>query len=347
MRYRHKSSDRVFEEVSSLSRYGVPLFAADTILPLEFFDTLFPRFEREGVKFEGFYEIKSNATRAELETLSRVGITRLQPGIESFSTEMLKLMRTGVSGIQNVWFLRASAEIGLECQWNVLWGFPGEDAGEYAKMAELFPKICHLEAPTGSGKIHLLRHSPNHTSAEDLGFSEVRPFPSYELAFGPHERLAQQAYLFQYGYADGRDPVAYTRSVDEQANRWMLLERLRVAPLCHVFSLFGKRWLVDTRRHGTVGVGVPRVSLLDDDEWALLQALESPAPRFDLFRDWRRVAPLEPLLARFVRDGWAIEGDGRVVRLVVIRDNPALFAEAQRLVASTARSVWSAALRYT
>lgn len=346
MKYRHKSGDRVFDEVRALARYGLPLWAADNIMPLEYYETLFPRLEHEGVRFDGFYEIKSNAKRAELETLARVGITRLQPGIESFSSKILKRMKKGVTGIQNVWFLRASVEIGLECKWNLLWGFPGEETEEYEETAVLFPKLGHLKAPEGFGKIHLLRHSPNHTRASEIGFSDVRPFPSYALAFGPHERLAEQAYLFEFGYADGRDPDAYTRGVAAQANRWITLERRGLAPICQAFSVLGQRFLVDTRRRRSVGVGRPHLRRLDDDEWALLEALESPIPRVKLEREWRRAVPLSRLLERFLRDDWAIEGDGRVVRLVVLREDHSLVAEAKRLAATKARSVWAAALRY-
>jgi ribosomal peptide maturation radical SAM protein 1 len=346
MRYRHKSADRVFDEVRALSRYGLPLWSSDAILPLEFFDTLFPRLEREKVRFNGFYEIKSNSDRAELETLARVGIKSLQPGIESFSTHTLKLMKKGVTGIQNVWFVRAAREIGLACQWNILWGFPDERPAEYEKLAELLPKISHLEPPSGVSKIHVLRHSPNHSRAEELGFSDVRPAKSYELAFGHHEGLADQAYLFDYGYADGRQPESYVRRVDLQTRRWKALERRHLLPVCQVVSVFGRRFVVDTRRRGTVGLALPRIRVLDDDAWALLQALESPVPRNRLEREWNGRSPLAPLLEELIRDDLAVESDGRVVRLVVIRDEPSLLAGAGRVAAENGRALRAVVQRY-
>jgi ribosomal peptide maturation radical SAM protein 1 len=346
MRYRHKSADRVFEEVQVLSRYGLPLWSADNIMPLDYFDTLFPRLERENVSFNGFYEIKSNSSRSELETLARVGIRHLQPGIESFSTPVLRQMKKGVTGIQNVWFLRASRELGIECQWNVLWGFPEEEPAEYEKMASLFPKLSHLEAPASSGKILLLRHSPNHTKSKELGFDRVVPFPSYEKAFGQHPNLDDQAYLFDHEYADGRDPHSYTRGVDEQAERWIRTDRRQVRPVCQVVWLFGKRFVLDSRRLRRVGITRPRLSLLDEDAWALLVAIESPVPRSRLEAEWQRSRPLGPLLSRFIQKGWALQGDGRVVRLVVVRDDPSLVAEATRLAKKKARGAKRLLLRY-
>lgn len=332
MRYRHKSADRVFEEIRVLSRYGLPLWSADNIMPLDYFDTLFPRLERERVPFNGFYEIKSNASRSELQTLARVGIRHLQPGIESFSTPVLRRMKKGVTGIQNVWFLRASRELGIDCQWNVLWGFPGEEPQEYEKMARLFPRLSHLQAPASSGKILLLRHSPNHTNAAGLGFAGVKPFPSYEMAFGPHPHLDEQAYLFEHDYADGRDPASYTRKMDEEAERWIAADRKQIRPVCQVVPLLGRRWILDTRKVSRVGLGMPRLVPLDEDEWALLGAIESPTPKSQLQREWDRATPLGPLLHRFIHEGWAFEGDGRVVRLVIIRNDPSVVAEARRVV---------------
>jgi hypothetical protein len=315
-------------------------------LPLEFFDTLFPRLEREGVRYDAFYEIKSNSRRQDLETLARVGIRRLQPGIESFSTKILQHMKKGVTGIQNVWFLRAAEELGVGLQWNVLWGFPGEDPEEYAKMASLFPKLSHLQPPYGCDKILLLRHSPNHSRSAEYGFADVRPFPSYELAFGPHPHLEQQAYLFDYTYADGRNPYAYTREVSEQAALWQGLSGRPLAPRCEVWLTLGLRLLLDTRRRQRVGRAWPRLHVLSDDEWALLQALESPIPRARLEREWTGRVPLGPLLARFLRQGWAHEADERIVRLVVVREHPSPVAEVRRVLGIKSKILWRKLMAY-
>ncbi len=332
MRFRQKSGERAFEELRRLDAYGFPLHAVDNILPRDYFETLFPRLERAGMKLDVFYETKSNARRAELETLARVGIKRLQPGIESLSSKVLTRMKKGVSGIQNVWFLRAAQELEMTCQWSVLWGFPGEEPEEYAKMAELFPLISHLQAPHLSARIHLLRFSPNHDQAAALGFSDLRPHPTYALAFGEHERLTDQAYLFDYGYADGRVPSRYTGECDAQAERWSAAQRRPFAPRCEVFVLGGHRVLYDSRRRKKAGSSLPRLHRLDADAWALLELLESPLPRSRLEAAWQRPAPLAPLLERFFAERWAYEADGRVVRLVVIRRDPSPLGEARRVL---------------
>jgi ribosomal peptide maturation radical SAM protein 1 len=339
MRFRQKSGERAFAEFRELERYGLPVQAVDNILPRNYFDSLFPRLQGAGVKLDVFYELKSNANRAQLETLAEVGIKRLQPGIESLSTQVLRTMKKGVTGIQNVWFLRAAQELDMGCQWSVLWGFPGEDPAAYAEMARLFPKVCHLQAPHGCAKIHLLRYSPNHSQAKELGFTDVKPYASYALAFGEHERLSDQAYLFDYGYGDGRDPHRYTRESDAQAERWIAAQRRLFSPRCEVFVFGGRRLLFDTRRHDQVGTTVPRIHLLNDDEWALLELLESPIPERALTEKWTRPVDPAPLLARFLAENWVYAADGRIVRLVVIRQNPGPLAEAKRVLVDKAKKL--------
>lgn len=320
MKFRQKSGDRVFDEVRALSRYGLPLWATDNILAHGFFKDLFPRMEAEGLRFPAFFEVKSNLRRDQLETIARVGIDRLQPGIESLSTELLAHMKKGVTGVQNVWFLRASEELGIAVQWNILYGFPRENGAEYEAIARIVPRLSHLQAPTGCGKIHLLRYSPNHTRATELGFVRVRPTPSYALAFGAHADLEDQAYVFEADYEDGRDPSTYTRRLDDECTRWQRIKAQIAAPRCEVFELGSLRVLLDTRRRDRVGRAVPRWHVVDDAEWALLQALESPIPRAKLERTWTRTEELGPMLERFAARQWLLEADDRLVRLVVVRE---------------------------
>ncbi|MGZ5967801.1 MAG: RiPP maturation radical SAM C-methyltransferase [Polyangiales bacterium] len=339
MKFRQKSADRVFEEVQTLSRYGHRLWATDNILAMGFFKDLFPRMKQEGVKFPAFFEVKSNLRRDQLETIAELGITRLQPGIESLSTKLLARMRKGVSGVQNVWFLRASEELGVYNQWNVLYGFPREEKDEYRTFAEVVPLLAHLEPPTGCAKIHLLRFSPNHTQAGSLGFVDVRPVRSYAVAFGEHPRLPDQAYVFDHGYDDGRDPESYTADLNEACSEWQRLKAQIGAPRCEVLELAGVKVLYDTRKRGKVGRAVPRLHRLTEAEWALLEALESPMAAGKLEREWARAEPLAPLLDRFLREGWALSADDRLVRLVVVRKERRPDRELARVVALKLRAL--------
>jgi ribosomal peptide maturation radical SAM protein 1 len=135
MPFRSKSPDRVLGELRELSRrHPKRRFAiTDNILDMKYFKTLLPSLAKEKLLSGAFWEIKANVTFTHLKLLRDAGISRVQPGIESFSSHALSLMKKGVRPIQNIQLLVDCQALGIEPGWNVLWGFPGETAEEYTE----------------------------------------------------------------------------------------------------------------------------------------------------------------------------------------------------------------------
>lgn len=340
MWFRQKSTARAKREVRALARYGEPLYFVDNIIPMDYVRELFPALADEGTPLPGgFLFTKSNIDRAELASLARAGLTWIQPGIESLSTPILRHMEKGVRGVQNVWFLRACEELGVHPVWAILYGFPGEDRGAYEEMARVLPSLAHLPAPTGAYRILMARYSPIHTGAERLGLTDVAPTAAYSHAFGPHERLAEQAYTFDYRSADGTLPEEYAAGVVEGAARWTALRQLPLAPRCEVVRAFGARFLYDSRRRGEVGRARPRVRRLDDLEWRVLEALESPRTPSRLAAALADGGAHHAVVARLIEEGLLLALDGRLVRLVVVREDPSPLRELSRVVADKARQL--------
>jgi hypothetical protein len=144
-----------------------------------------------------FYEVKSNLKKSQLELLRAAGVKKIQPGIESLSDSVLRIMRKGVTTLQNIQLLKWCAELGVEPCYNIIWGFPGESASDYEKMIDLIPMIQHLRAPEGAGVIRIDRFSPNFNDSVALGFGGLKPFPAYEWVY-PFDAdvLANLAYFF-------------------------------------------------------------------------------------------------------------------------------------------------------
>jgi hypothetical protein len=127
----------------------------------------------------------------------------------------------GCTALQNVQLLKWGSELGLDIMWNFLWGFPGEEPGEYARMAKMVPALVHLEPPKGWGPIQLLRFSPYFDDPERWGITNVRPAASYGLVYPlPEASLRRLAYCFDFDYADGRDPRTYTAPLAEMIQYW-------------------------------------------------------------------------------------------------------------------------------
>jgi ribosomal peptide maturation radical SAM protein 1 len=222
MGYRSKSPERASEELSYLSKkWGVERIEfVDNILDLKYIETLFPELARADSKLEFFLETKSNLRFEQLRTLRRGGVRAIQPGIESFSNQVLQLMRKGCTGLQNIQLLRWCEELGITVFWNLLYGFPGESVDEYARMAELVPLLAHLQKPGYCGRIHVDRFSPLFTNA-GLGVSEPRPAAAYSYLYPlTREQLGNLAYFFEFDYADDREPAKYAGALGEEVARW-------------------------------------------------------------------------------------------------------------------------------
>lgn len=223
MAFRAKSAARVLAELErQKARYGVGRFlAVDNIMSHEYFRDLLPMLKERNPGVSLFYEIKSNLKRHQVELLRDAGVLALQPGIESLSSHVLRLMRKGVTAIQNVQLLRFCREYGIEIAWNLLYGFPGETAEDYAEMSRTIAAITHLKPPGVAAPIRLDRFSPNYDQAQNFGLVEIQPFSMYRFLYPlAPESVANLAYFFEYKYADGRDPTGYAQPVIEQVEQW-------------------------------------------------------------------------------------------------------------------------------
>lgn len=223
MAFRSKSPERALDELRTVARRhpGVPIGMADNILDMGYLKTVLPRLAGEGLDLELFYEVKANLKKDELRVLRAAGVASIQPGIESFSDEILRLMRKGVTGLQNVQLLKWCQELGVWPFWNLLWGFPGEPPEEYARMAELLPRLHHLPPPAGMSPIFLERFSPNFERSGEMGFTGVRPIPVYGHIYPfAAEEMADLAYFFRYEYRDGRHVAGYTQLLAQRIVEW-------------------------------------------------------------------------------------------------------------------------------
>jgi ribosomal peptide maturation radical SAM protein 1 len=224
MTYRRKSAERAMKEITELSsRYNPEhIEMVDNILDMGSFASLLPWLAERDLHLRFFYETKANLSKDQLRLLRAAGVTAIQPGVESLSTGVLRLMRKGTTAAQNIQLLKWCSEIGIQVHWNLLYGFPDEDPVEYAAMAQVMESITHLTPPNGFGKIRLDRFSPNFMSADQMALCNVRPDRSYELIYDlPADQLADLAYYFEHDYLDGRDPSAYFHDSERAARRWI------------------------------------------------------------------------------------------------------------------------------
>ena len=196
------------------------MYAVDNILDMRYFDTVLRELAERPRPPRLFYETKANLTKDQLRLLARAGVRGIQPGIESLSTPILRLMDKGVSGLQNV---RAAEVVrggrdaaGVEHPVRL----PGRGAGRVPADGRAGALADAPQPPAGGGRLRLDRFSPYFDEAEANGLVNVRPSDAYRhvYPFAP-AALDRLAYYFDYDYADGRDPGAVRGAARGQPSR--------------------------------------------------------------------------------------------------------------------------------
>jgi ribosomal peptide maturation radical SAM protein 1 len=307
MAFRHKSGARALIELEGLTgRYpGCPIFITDEILAESYFEDFLPSLHSRLPDLRVIYfQVRPDLNKGQLRLMADAGVHRLEVGIESLSTPVLRLMHKGTTALKCVQLLKWARELGIEVIWNVLWGFPDEDPHEYARMADMVPLLAHLQPPNSVGSFRLDRFSPAFEDPDGHGLAGVRPYPSYSYVYDlPKEALARLAYFFVFDYARPQDVVAYTLSFAEAIATWK--EKAAESRLWYVDE--GERLvLADTRP----GFDPEELTVLDGDHLVLYRACDAAQPAARLAKALSREAgrartarDVHALLAPLVRQG--------------------------------------------
>ncbi len=245
----------------------------DNILPRNYTKQVFAELDPPK-NISLFYEVKIPVADRDMRELSRVGVKKIQPGIESLSTDTLKLMAKGTTSFLNLQFLKSCNVHGISPQWNLLVGFPNEKAEIYEKYVDDIPLLTHLPPPTGAFMVRFDRFSPYFTKADEYRL-DLRPMDFYRLIYPfSDEQIARMAYFF----ADKNsapymlNAIKWLRPVNEQIARWRRL--WDESPQRPELSLYGEDGgtphIVDSRD------GERREIPVDDELVDVLRRLSSP-----------------------------------------------------------------------
>ncbi len=278
MGFRKKAADTAYAEMRALTeRWKVgKIHVADNIMPLNFLDDLLPRLAEWPEHPKLFFEVKANLRDEQLDTMARGGVDSIQPGIESLSSNVLKIMRKGVSALQNVSLLRACRTRGIHVLWNLLYGFPGERIEDYEATLALMPKLHHLRPPAGVAQIVIDRFSPYHMTPDALGIGAIAPFPAYASLYPADAPLADIAYHFQGDYST---PLladeALLAALRAGAETWKRLWHADKIPVLRAIAVApGKAVIQDTR-----SLAQRPLTPVSQEMLAALAYFEKPRPR--------------------------------------------------------------------
>jgi ribosomal peptide maturation radical SAM protein 1 len=314
--YRCKSPEHLLDELRTLcENYGDKIIFVDSILAHPYFQTVLPELAgRPGPSLT--WEVKATLTRGQILLLAKAGVKWIQPGIESLSDPILRLIRKGTTLTHNIQILKWAKQFGIEVIWNLLWGFPGEDPAEYEAMLRLIPHLLHLDAPNGYGHIRIDRFSSYWTSPASYGITKLRPARAYRTIYHAlaEEDLNELAYYFDAEYPDASP--AYAPGMEQAVKAWQAC----TGAALDAYPSPGSIRILDTR-----GGGVARehrfdglaaeLYLLCDAAHTVPALLKAPG-----IRERADEEDIVALLDQFVEQGLMIRAGKQYLSLAVVRE---------------------------
>jgi ribosomal peptide maturation radical SAM protein 1 len=201
MEFRAKNADQVLEMLEILTRrYGIFHFnAIDNIAATEYVEGLFGQLAGSNTDLKIHYEVRPYLSREQLRYMKRGGLFSVQPGIESLSTHVLKLMHKFNTGVHNLAFIKWCTYFGLDNLYYILTGFAGETAEDYAEQCRVIRKIPHFQPPVAIAQARADRGSPTSTQPEAHAVSRLVPSQCYQYIYPPdHFDLKRVSYFFEH-----------------------------------------------------------------------------------------------------------------------------------------------------
>ncbi|GAB6147072.1 RiPP maturation radical SAM C-methyltransferase [Desulfocicer niacini] len=220
--YRVKSPLRVTAELEALSTAYVNLdfSACDNNINNSHFETLFPTIAQSNMDYSLWYQIRPDISKENIMALKRGKVVYVHAGIESFSDNVLKLMRKGLKYLENIQLLKWCREAGIKVSYMILWGIPGETPHDYSKMAALLPFIVHLEPPLRMQFIELHRFSPMFTEPDKFGIEETYIRENYRHVYPLDILEPDLFYYFNFYASDTKNATEYTKDLHDAVNLW-------------------------------------------------------------------------------------------------------------------------------
>jgi ribosomal peptide maturation radical SAM protein 1 len=251
--FRQKSPENVLgslKEFRKTYKTNIVLLS-DNIMPYKYFDTCIDLLKDIGKDLQIICSHRSSLSLDQVMKLREAGFLTVEVGIESLSSELLKLMNKGVLARQNIAFLRYVHSVGIEAIWHILWGFPGDTLEMYQEMFELLPSIVHLHPPCRMAHLVISRFSPYFEQPERYGVHNIRPMDGYGTVFpkcADVDKIAAQ-FLADYECDSHKNLDVVAQIMDQVAAWWERWRSPDLPPVLLQVIEFGESYvLLDTRR---------------------------------------------------------------------------------------------------
>jgi ribosomal peptide maturation radical SAM protein 1 len=317
MEFRSKRVEDVIHQLDALSRrYGILDFnAIDNIIEPEYIDKLFGQLSEANTDIRLHYEVRPSLSRAQLKHMRKGGLFSIQPGVESFSTHILKLMKKHTTGVRNLELIKWSTYYGINNLYNILLRFPGETAEDYRTQCDVISKIHHFQAPWAIAKARADRGSPMYTDPESQSISRLVPSPCYDYLF-PKDRfnLSRVSYYFEHEMSNTVEDAQYNE-IFAAVDDWQLRWRQRPRP----YLRYRKAWatiIISDGRNCS-----PRTTTYTDDYATLYEYCADAHSRKEISARFDDAPWVDGALEEFVDKNLMVHLDNKYLSLA-LPENP-------------------------
>jgi ribosomal peptide maturation radical SAM protein 1 len=200
--YRQKSEEKIINELEELG-YNYPdasITIIDDDIPFSFHKKLLPSLSKKSDSPPITSFVSTNLKLQHLINLKEARIETVTAGIETLSTELLKLTNKGVTAKQNLLFLRNTRVLGIHTTWFLLWGFPGDKVEYYKEILRILPLIRHLQPPAALVHLLLFRFSLYFENQQNYKISNLSPWAAYRMVYPEWAKVDKLACCFVGDY---------------------------------------------------------------------------------------------------------------------------------------------------
>lgn len=246
--FRRKKLATILDDLKEVQKQvpGKYLFFTDSIMPATFPDEILGTDLDLSVYPSLGMQIKVGRTLDEVAKLSEINARIVLPGVESFSTSLLKKMKKGTTGKQNIYFLRNAYSFGIDVQYFLLCGIPGDTKEEYESLRQLLPLIKHLKPPRAFSNAHILRDSPFFREPEEYNITKISHWNVYHNIFPEGTDMHNVAECFVGDFQSfAYENIGFIGEIDQQINHW---REVFSNTHLHMAAFMGRYMIHDTRK---------------------------------------------------------------------------------------------------
>ncbi|MEM0135757.1 MAG: RiPP maturation radical SAM C-methyltransferase [Thermoplasmatales archaeon] len=226
--YRSKSHEKALTDLLTVSKKykTVDFTVTDNILNPVYVTTMLKQLSQTEIELNLFFEVKAALSKEQIRIMSNAGVRLIQPGIESLSSHVLKLMRKGTTMLLNIQTLKWLKQFYIQPLWNILYGFPGENDDDFLIQERVIPYIFHLTPPGGISNIEMHRFSPNFDFRDEFGFKQVTPLKDYSYIYPNNIKgIEEIAYYFDYDKHYQRAFTTHVGKINSLISEWKTKKR--------------------------------------------------------------------------------------------------------------------------